>query len=54
MQLIESKKKKAVMYTVGVLGIVMIALGLAPMPNVMLPPLVTGIGFLALAWGMRA
>ena len=35
------------------LGIVMIALGLRPLPNVMLPPLITGIGFLVIAWGIK-
>ena len=54
MQLFECKKKKAVMYTTGVLGIVMAVLGLAPAPHISLPPLVTGLGFLTLAWGMKA
>lgn len=53
MSIIASRKKKTVMYTVGVLGIVMVVLGIAPLPHISLPPLVTGIGFLTLAWGMK-
>ncbi|MEH6409129.1 MAG: hypothetical protein V7741_01285 [Hyphomonas sp.] len=53
MSLINSNKKNAVFYSMIVLGTIMIALGLMPAPNIVPPPIVTGIGFWVLAWGMK-
>ena len=53
MSLINSSKKNAVFYAMIVLGAIMFALGLSPAPNIMPPPIVTGIGFWVLAWGMK-
>tara|TARA_Y100000052_G_scaffold26925_1_gene33020 strand:+ start:7531 stop:7692 length:162 start_codon:yes stop_codon:yes gene_type:complete len=53
MSLIASRKKKTVTSTMAVLGIVMVVLGLLPFPNLSFPPMITGIGFLTLAWGMK-
>lgn len=53
MSLIASRKKKTVMSIMAVLGVVMIVLGLVPFPHLMFPPIITGIGFLTLAWGMK-
>jgi len=41
-------KKRAVVIGLSVLGIAMIAIGAVAM---MLPPALTGLGFLLLAWG---
>lgn len=53
MSLITSRKKKPVMLTMAVLGIIMIVLGLLSFPHIIFPPAITGIGFLVLAWGMK-
>lgn len=54
MSLIASSKKKTVMLTMAGLGIAMIAIGLVPLPHISLPPILTGVGFLTLAWGMNS
>lgn len=53
MTAINSNKKNVVVYSMIILGGVMIALGLAPAPHVMPPPIVTGLGFWILAWGIK-
>ncbi|MFC6197589.1 hypothetical protein [Ponticaulis profundi] len=53
MSLINSRKKNTLFYIMLVLGVAMIAIGLAPIPNIMFPPVLTGLGFLALAWGLK-
>lgn len=53
MALIASSKKKTVMSVMAVLGVVMVVLGLLPFPQLSFPPMITGIGFLTLAWGMK-
>ncbi|MEE2878536.1 MAG: hypothetical protein VX593_05985 [Pseudomonadota bacterium] len=53
MSLLNSRKKNTVFYAMIVLGAVMVALGLAPAPNIMPPPIVTGLGFWVLAWGIK-
>jgi len=39
-------------WTLVVLGLVMIYLGGFHAPQVMLPPIVTGVGFLVIAWAL--
>ena len=51
--MISQQKKQVVFWAMVILGAVMIALGVAPAPNLVPPPIVTGIGFWVLAWGMR-
>lgn len=53
MSLIKSNKKNVVFYSMIVVGAIMVALGVAPAPNIMPPPIVTGFGFWILAWGMK-
>lgn len=53
MSLISNKKRNTVFFGLIVLGIVMVVLGLLPFPNIMLPPVITGIGFWLLAWGVK-
>lgn len=47
------KKKNTVFWAMVVLGIVMIALGFLAGPKIILPPIVTGVGFFAIAWGLK-
>lgn len=53
MSLIKSSKKTTVFFAMIVLGAIMIVLGLMPAPNILPPPITTGIGFWVLAWGMK-
>ena len=53
MSLINSKKKNIVFYAMVVLGAVMVALGFLAGPKILPPPIVTGLGFWVLAWGMK-
>jgi len=43
-----NNKKTFVRAGLGVLGVAMLALGIAP--PLMLPPIITGVGFLLIAW----
>ncbi|MEQ8557544.1 MAG: hypothetical protein RIB03_04430 [Henriciella sp.] len=51
--LINARKKSVVFYAMILLGAIMIALGVAPAPNILPPPIVTGLGFWVLAWGVK-
>lgn len=51
--MIKSSKTNTVFWAMIILGLLMIGLGAFAGPQVMLPPIVTGVGFLVLAWGIK-
>lgn len=42
-----------VIWAMLVLGMAMIALGFMAGPKIIIPPIVTGIGFFVIAWGLK-
>lgn len=49
----KENKKNIVAIGLVLLGIIMLVLGFVAGPKIMLPPIITGLGFFLLAWGIK-